>query len=203
MERFKKTLKKLFCLPTLPTILIAVPSFIFVFTVLLLGVQGVVSYVAYALSAYSMINICTGFPGIASLVKGYIENHPLKQKLLNHPLGNRYLNDAFFRAEVALYPGLFINLLYAGIKLFSGICYRSLWFGAMSVGIIGTLILGVGMCYTMLWAENVFILGIVIGIVGILLIIAAYPVFTHITKKRREKLTPQILKLTDELSRQK
>lgn len=74
---------------------------------------------------------------------------------------------------------------------------------AMSIGIIGTLLLGVGMCCTMLWAESVFVLGVIVEIIGILLIIAAYPVFTHITAKRREKLTPQILKLTEELSRQK
>lgn len=133
MERFKKLLKKLFCLPPLATVLIAVPSLAFVFTVLALKVQGVISYVAYILSAYAMIIICTGFSGIVKAVKGYIENHPLKQKIEKHPLGNRYLNDAFFRAEVALYPGLFINLLYAGIKLFSGFYYRSLWFSALAV----------------------------------------------------------------------
>ena len=41
---------------------------------------------------------------------------------------------------------------------------------------------------------------IILGVIGALLVMAsAYPVFKRITKKRREKLAPEILKLTDEL----
>lgn len=72
---------------------------------------------------------------------------------------------------------------------------------AIIIGVIGTLILGVGMCCTMVWADTMFIPGIVIGGVGIAVIIAAYPVYTHITKRQREKIAPQILKLTEELMR--
>lgn len=67
------------------------------------------------------------------------------------------------------------------------------------VGVIGTLLLGIGMCCTMVWMGNLFIPGIVIGVVGLLAIAAAYPVYTHITKKQREKLAPEIMRLTDEL----
>ena len=35
MKRLKVILKRLFCLPPLPTVLIAVPSFMFVFIILL------------------------------------------------------------------------------------------------------------------------------------------------------------------------
>lgn len=67
------------------------------------------------------------------------------------------------------------------------------------IGLIGTLFLGIGMCCTMVWADKWFIPGIVIGVAGLLLIAAAYPVYTRMTKKRREKLAPEIMKLTDEL----
>ena len=67
------------------------------------------------------------------------------------------------------------------------------------IGVISTLILGTGMCCTMVWAETMFVPGIVIGIVGIAGMISAYPVYTHITKKQREKVAPEILRLTDEL----
>lgn len=67
------------------------------------------------------------------------------------------------------------------------------------VGVIGTLLFGIGMCCTMVWMGNLFIPGIVIGVVGLLAIAAAYPVYTHITKKQREKLAPEIMRLTDEL----
>lgn len=45
--------------------------------------------------------------------------------------------------------------------------------GAMVIGIIGALLLGVGMCLTMVWSNMV--LGIVIGIVGIVVLISLIP----------------------------
>lgn len=70
---------------------------------------------------------------------------------------------------------------------------------SLIVGIISALILGVGMCCTMVWADTLFIPGIFIGIVGIVGVIAAYPIYTCITKKQREKLAPEIMRLSDEL----
>ncbi|HIQ99733.1 MAG TPA: hypothetical protein IAB23_08705 [Candidatus Scybalocola faecavium] len=73
---------------------------------------------------------------------------------------------------------------------------------AMTLGIISTLVLGVGMCCVMVWEDRLFIPGIIIGVIGILGIILAYPLYNRMTKKRREKLAPEILRLTDELSKQ-
>lgn len=70
---------------------------------------------------------------------------------------------------------------------------------ALIVGIISTLILGVGMCCTMIWADKMFVQGIIIGIIGIAGVMSAYPLYTRITKKQREKLAPEIIRLTDEL----
>ena len=72
---------------------------------------------------------------------------------------------------------------------------------SLTVGIIGTLILGIGMCCTVVWEETMFIPGIVIGIAGIAVLLVAYPIYRYITKKEREKLAPEILRLTDELMR--
>ena len=72
---------------------------------------------------------------------------------------------------------------------------------SIAMGVIGTLLLGIGMCCTMVWMENLFIPGIVVGLVGIALVAAAYPVCNSITKKERQRLAPQILKLTEELSK--
>ena len=71
---------------------------------------------------------------------------------------------------------------------------------AIIVGVLGCLLLGVGMCCTMEWMDRWLVQGIVIGVIGIALIAAAYPLFNRITRKEREKLAPQILKLADELS---
>lgn len=70
---------------------------------------------------------------------------------------------------------------------------------ALIVGITSTLIMGFGMCCTMVWAETLFIPGIIIGIVGIIGICATYPLYVRITKKQREKLAPEIMRLADEL----
>ena len=70
---------------------------------------------------------------------------------------------------------------------------------ALIAGIAGTLIMGLGMCCTMVWSETLFIPGIVIGIVGIAGICAAYPLYLCITKRRRDKLAPEIMRLADDL----
>lgn len=47
--------------------------------------------------------------------------------------GERYLSDAAYRSEVALYGGVGVNLLYIAVNLVSGIWHRSLWFVALAV----------------------------------------------------------------------
>lgn len=70
---------------------------------------------------------------------------------------------------------------------------------ALIVGITSVLIFGVGMCCTMVWADTLFIPGIIIGIIGIAGVLATYPLYSYITKRCRKKLAPEIIRLTDEL----
>lgn len=70
---------------------------------------------------------------------------------------------------------------------------------ALVLGIVGTLILGLGMSCTLVWTETLFVPGIVIGVIGIAALCAAYPVYQHLVKKERERIAPEILRLTDEL----
>lgn len=70
---------------------------------------------------------------------------------------------------------------------------------AWMVGVVSTLVLGVGMCCTMVWDESLFVPGIVIGVLGIFGICAAYPLYLRVTQRQREKLAPEIMRLTDEL----
>ena len=70
---------------------------------------------------------------------------------------------------------------------------------SLIVGTISVLVMGFGMCCCMVWAETMFVPGIIIGIVGIIGVAAAYPLYAYITKKRRETLAPEIMRLTDEL----
>ena len=72
---------------------------------------------------------------------------------------------------------------------------------SLVIGIVGTLILGVGMSCIFVWNSNmgVFIAGIVIGIVGLLVAGVAYPVYKKVTEKERAKVADQILALSKEL----
>lgn len=74
-------------------------------------------------------------------------------------------------------------------------------------GVIGALILGFGMSLAMTnlgeilgsYRGMAMLFGIIIGIVGIVLVSLAYPLYNRIVKKEREKIAPEIIRLTDEL----
>ena len=72
---------------------------------------------------------------------------------------------------------------------------------ASILGGIGVLFLGIGMSCTMVWGDFLFVPGVIIGIMGVIGIAVAYPLYLKIIKKQREKMAPQIMKLTDELMR--
>lgn len=78
---------------------------------------------------------------------------------------------------------------------------------ALAVGIIGALILGLGMSLIMSELGELLnmsrvltlIIGVTVGIVGIIPVCLAYPLYNRIVKKEREKIAPEIIRLTDEL----
>ena len=75
---------------------------------------------------------------------------------------------------------------------------------SIAVGVIGALILGTGMslCITEVGSalgSLAMIFGIVVGIVGMVMVAAAYPLFNRVLRKERERNAPEILRLMDEL----
>ncbi|MBQ6857701.1 MAG: hypothetical protein IJO13_11440 [Lachnospiraceae bacterium] len=78
---------------------------------------------------------------------------------------------------------------------------------ALVAGIVGALIMGFGMSLIMSDLSGILgihqdvgmLLGIVIGIVGIMPVCLAYPLYNRTLKKEREKIAPEILRLSDEL----
>ena len=76
---------------------------------------------------------------------------------------------------------------------------------ALVIGIIGALVMGLGMSIIMtdigaaLGTILAMIVGVGIGVIGIVLICLAYPMYTRTLKKEREKIAPEIIRLTDEL----
>ena len=75
---------------------------------------------------------------------------------------------------------------------------------SLTVGILGTLILGTGMsiCMTGIAAalgSLAMVLGILTGLAGMVLVALAYPVYNRVLHRNRTRIAPEILKLTDEL----
>jgi len=75
---------------------------------------------------------------------------------------------------------------------------------ALTLGIIGALVLGTGMslCMTEVGAslgKLALILGIIVGLIGLVLAAAAYPIYRRVLKRERERIAPEILKLADAL----
>lgn len=133
-KKIKTVFRKVFFLPPVPTLLIAIPSYALVIYALAgENVNPAIAYVSYFLSAYALIITITGLTGVVRLIRQGIDKHPLVRKAMGIPLIRRYLKEDIFRTEAALYQGFFINLLYAGIKMFSGILYRSVWFVTLAV----------------------------------------------------------------------
>jgi len=76
---------------------------------------------------------------------------------------------------------------------------------SIAVGVIGALIMGAGMSIIMTdigaFLGTVFsiIVGISLGIIGIVLVCLAYPVYSRTITRERARIAPEILRLTDEL----
>ena len=76
---------------------------------------------------------------------------------------------------------------------------------SLVLGIVGALIMGSGMSLVMtdigemIGLSNALIPGIVIGVIGMIPVILAYPTYNRVLKKERERIAPEILRLTDEL----
>lgn len=78
---------------------------------------------------------------------------------------------------------------------------------SLQLGIVGALILGSGMSLIMTDLGNILgmqgitniIVGLLVGSIGMVLATLAYPVYQKVLKKEREKIAPEILKLTGEL----
>jgi len=74
---------------------------------------------------------------------------------------------------------------------------------AITLGVIGVLIMGTGMSLAMTelgdLLEYGMAVGVGVGLVGMILVALAYPLYNRVLRKERERIAPQILQLTEEL----
>lgn len=82
----------------------------------------------YVLSFYTISVVCLFFSLVAP--KQYKN---IKKKVLDHPLGSRYVNDVVFKNKISLFCSLGINLLYVTTNAFSAIINHTYWFGILAV----------------------------------------------------------------------
>lgn len=129
MKQLYKFIKKVLFLTPIKTVIIAIPSYLFVIFVLINNIQNVaISSIAYILSAYALIITITGIIRIVQLLRKPKELHPLLKKVVSIPVIGRLLKENTFRTQIALYPGFLINVVYVIWKLSFGIYYKSAWF---------------------------------------------------------------------------
>ena len=75
---------------------------------------------------------------------------------------------------------------------------------AIALGVLGALIMGTGMSLAMteigvILGSLAMVTGIVVGVVGMVLVALAYPIYNRVLSRQRQKIAPEILRLTDEL----
>lgn len=78
---------------------------------------------------------------------------------------------------------------------------------SLVLGIIGALVMGTGMSLIMTDLSEIFgmtvmegmLIGVVVGLIGMTLVALAYPIYKKVLKSQREKIAPEILRLSEEL----
>lgn len=69
------------------------------------------------------------------------------------------------------------------------------------LGIVGCLMFGGGMSFVLVAGLGFLLPSIVLGGIGIILMVSAYPCFKKITEQEKARIAPQILALTEELGK--
>lgn len=67
------------------------------------------------------------------------------------------------------------------------------------VGIVGCLLFGIGMCYGLDVFAGADIWTLLFCILGAAVMLPAYPIYRRIAHRTKEKLTPEILRLSEEI----
>ncbi len=124
MEKLKRILHRILY-PGRAAAALSVPAGagLLAYTFLYAVEQSPIAYVAYILSAYSLLLVC-------------VYSMPLirrgKDLVYSLPLVRRYFEDISFKLQVSLRFSLVVNLFYAGMHGVSGVLNRSVWFGTLA-----------------------------------------------------------------------
>jgi len=90
--------------------------------------ESIPAYIVYVLAFYTLTVVTISCTMV--LPK---QLRTIKQKIYDNPLGNRYMTDRVFRANISLSLSFLINILYVGINLWSWYTLHSWWFMVLAV----------------------------------------------------------------------
>lgn len=86
-----------------------------------------------------------------------------------------------------------LDRLVAGAGMMQSLC----------AGVIGALIFGIGMCMGLGTLNGGMAVAVIFGVIGSLIMITAYPIYAVCVRRAKKKYVPEILRLADELSKEK
>ena len=70
---------------------------------------------------------------------------------------------------------------------------------SLCLGIVGVLVFGIGMCFFLDVFAGAAWLSALFMIIGTVIMIPAYPIYRRIARKTKAELTPEILRLSEEI----
>ena len=126
---WKKIGKKLLFPPVYLLVILVILSAVALTFVFVRGMEETIpAYIVYVLAFYTL-SVVTVFC-VMVLPKQY---STIKQKIYDHPFGNRYMTDRAFRTGFSLSVSFAISMLYVGINLWSWYALKSYWFMVLAV----------------------------------------------------------------------
>ena len=126
---WKKLGKKLLFPPVWLMVVLVIVSAVALALIFVNGMEArIPAYIVYVLAFYTL-TVVTIFCAVV-LPKQY---GTIKQKIYDHPLGNRYMTDRVFRTNISLSASFAVSMLYVGINLWSWHMLESYWFMVLAV----------------------------------------------------------------------
>ena len=124
MEKLKKLLNKLFCLPLpLVAVMAVVSAVLLIYSFAYEDAIAYVAYFAYFFSAYSLTCVCFIAPMAYKRLKAFKQENKYIQL---------YSSDARLRVKLSLYGSVAMNTAYALFQLGLGLKHHSVWFYSMA-----------------------------------------------------------------------
>ena len=70
---------------------------------------------------------------------------------------------------------------------------------SLCFGIVGALVFGIGMCFFLGVFAGAAWITVLLMVLGTIIMIPAYPIYRRIARKTKTELTPEILRLSEEI----